>query len=84
MAEQGETPGQVISREERDFIQDKIDPKKTRALFVEGILTTTRKEGKTLEEVRDIAVGREESPEQDELWENAYEFLNENILFLAL
>lgn len=78
MSEQGETPKRIISLEESDFIKDNINEEKTRPLFVEGILTHARKEGKSIEEIRDMSVGREESPEQDELWENAYKFLDEN------
>lgn len=78
MSEQGETSKRIVSLEESDFIRDNVDREKTKPLFVEGMLSTARKEGKTLEEVKKTAVGREESPEQDELWENAYRFLDEN------
>ena len=78
MSEQGETPKQIISLDESDFIKGNVDKKKAPPLFVEGILAHARKEGKSIEEVRDMSVGREESPEQDGLWENAYKFLDKN------
>lgn len=84
VVEEGETPKPKITPEERNFIQENIDETKTRALFVEGMLTHSRKGEQSLEEIRDMAVENKESPEQTELWENAYEFLNENRDFFGL
>lgn len=78
MVEEGEYPKPKITSAEEKFIEENIDPTKTRALFVEGMLSHVRKGEQSLEEIRDMAINNPDSPEQVELWENAYEFLKDN------